>query len=101
MAQSIIVTGGGGFIGSHLIKYILKKTSALDIINVDKLTYAGNLKTLSEISSNSHYRFVQAYITYYPKMLQLSAGASIIINFAAESHVDRSIEDASPFVKTN
>ena len=85
--EKIIVTGGAGFIGSHFIKYLLKKTSSWHIINVDKLTYAGNLKTLSEVASNNHYRFVQADITDFQKMLELTSGASLIVNFAAESHL--------------
>src|SRR3990167_7409853 len=99
--EKVLITGGAGFIGSHFIKYLLKKTSAWEITNVDKLTYAGNLKTLSEIASDSRYQFVQADIIDFQKMRKLTSGASLIVNFAAESHVDRSIEDASPFVKTN
>src|SRR3990167_2876877 len=100
--EKIVVTGGAGFIGSHFIKYLLQKSSVIEIINVDKLTYAANLKTLENIEeSNNCYKFIQADVTNFSKMLELTQGSSTIVNFAAESHVDRSIEDASPFVKTN
>ena len=99
--EKIVVTGGAGFIGSHFIKYLLKKSPVIEIINVDKLTYAANLKTLENIKGDSHYKFIQADVTNFSKMLELTQGSSTIVNFAAESHVDRSIEDASPFVKTN
>ncbi|MBI2646771.1 MAG: dTDP-glucose 4,6-dehydratase [Deltaproteobacteria bacterium] len=99
----ILVTGGAGFIGSCFVKTILKERPSYEVFNMDKLTYAGNLENLSEIQPSSKYHFVQADIADFEKAknvvekFQLDA----IINFAAESHVDRSIQDSSAFIHTN
>jgi dTDP-glucose 4,6-dehydratase len=98
----LLVTGGAGFIGSNFIRYILSKYPEYRIINLDKLTYAGNLDNLSDIEKKSNYKFVKGDICdpdFVNKIFQ--EGVDAIIHFAAESHVDRSIYDPAIFVKTN
>ncbi|KKM09930.1 spore coat protein [Clostridiales bacterium PH28_bin88] len=98
----VLVTGGAGFIGSNFIRYLLKEHPGYQVVNLDKLTYAGNLENLKEVEDNSRYRFVRGDITDRLLVHQIvSGGVDVIINFAAESHVDRSIEDPAVFVKTN
>ena len=100
--MNILVTGGCGFIGSNFIRYYSKAHPNDSIINVDKLTYAGNLENLSDISHAARYHFVRADIADGSRMEEIiGKGIEAIINFAAESHVDRSIEDPSAFMKTN
>jgi len=100
--MKILVTGGCGFIGSNFIRYFLKSYPNDTLINVDKLTYAGNLENLSDLSQSPHYHFIRGDITDAPRMEELiNKGVDAVINFAAESHVDRSIEDPSAFMKTN
>ncbi len=100
--MKILVTGGCGFIGSNFIRYFLRSYPSDSLINVDKLTYAGNLENLSDISQSPHYDFVREDITDAPRMEELiNKGVDAVINFAAESHVDRSIEDPGVFMKTN
>jgi dTDP-glucose 4,6-dehydratase len=98
----LLVTGGAGFIGSNFIYYMLEKYPDYQIINLDILTYAGNLENLIGIEGNPNYRFVKGDITDLKLIDDLvGQGVDAIINFAAESHVDRSIEDPAIFVKTN
>jgi dTDP-glucose 4,6-dehydratase len=97
----ILVTGGAGFIGSNFIRYFLKKYPHYQIANLDKLTYAGNLKNLHDIKNNRHYCFIKGDICDRKKVDKLMANVDAVINFAAESHVDRSIKDAADFLKTN
>jgi dTDP-glucose 4,6-dehydratase len=99
----ILVTGGMGFIGSNFIKYMLNKRTDYEIINYDKLTYAGNPENLKDIENNLHYFFVKGDISNYKLIEQTIHDNEIdsIINFAAESHVDRSILDPNIFVETN
>ena len=100
--MKILVTGGCGFIGSNFIRYFLKSYPNHSLINVDKLTYAGNLENLSDLSHSPHYHFMRGDIAEAPLMEGLiSKDVDAIVNFAAESHVDRSIEDPSAFMKTN
>jgi len=100
--MKLLVTGGAGFIGSNFVIYMLNKYPEYKIVNVDALTYAGNLENLSEIQHNLNYRFVKADITDAQVMEQLfSEGVNVVVNFAAESHVDRSILEPEIFVKTN
>jgi len=100
--MKILVTGGCGFIGSNFIRYLLESYPSYLVINVDKLTYAGNLENLSELSHSPRYDFIRADITEASQIEELiGKGVDAIVNFAAESHVDRSIEDPSAFMKTN
>lgn len=99
--SKILVTGGAGFIGSDFIKYLLESDLSLEIINLDKLTYAGNLENLKEVSSNKNYHFVQGDICDRDLVNDLVKQVNLIVHFAAESHVDRSIADGSDFIKTN
>ncbi len=102
MADTLLVTGGAGFIGSNLIKYILRESDH-HIVNLDSLTYAGNLRNLSDIESDSRYTFVHGDITNREVVAQIMRRYAIrgIIHCAAESHVDRSIMSAEPFIHTN
>src|SRR3989344_3429415 len=97
----ILVTGGAGFIGSNFIHYWLQNHSSDQIVNFDKLTYAGNLENLKNIRNNENYTFVKGDIASSKDVTQAMKGIDIVINFAAETHVDRSILDPAPFVITN
>ncbi len=99
--QTVVVTGGCGFIGSNFIHYLLDAEPDVHVVNVDCLTYAGNLANLADVAGNPRYQFVKADITDCDAMRQAVKGAHSVINFAAESHVDRSIHDSGPFVRTN
>ena len=99
--MKILVTGGCGFIGSNFIKQILKKYPAYKIVNLDKLTYCGNLDNLRDIEKDSRYTFIKGDICDKKIVDKAITGCGVVINFAAESHVDRSIEDASAFIRTN
>jgi dTDP-glucose 4,6-dehydratase len=98
----IFVTGGAGFIGSNFIRHYLTSNREAEVVNFDKLTYAGNAENLEGIASNPRYLFVCGDIAD-PQTVSdaLAKGADAVVNFAAETHVDRSIEDASPFLRTN
>jgi dTDP-glucose 4,6-dehydratase len=98
----LLVTGGAGFIGSNFVRYILSKHTNYRVINLDKLTYAGNLDNLSDLENSSNYRFVKGDICD-PELVDeiLRDSLDAVIHFAAESHVDRSIDDPGTFVKTN
>ena len=101
--MKLLVTGGAGFIGSSFIRTLINERRDVEIINVDKLTYAGNLENLKSVETSPNYHFVQADIADWKKMEALSEEFSFdaIINFAAESHVDRSIKDSRAFVDSN
>jgi len=99
--ETILVTGGCGFIGSNFVRYMVRNYN-YKVINVDKLTYAGNLENLSDISDHPNYEFVRGDIADKALIEGLaSKGIDAVINFAAESHVDRSIEDPRIFIETN
>ncbi len=98
----LLVTGGAGFIGSNFIHYIFKKYPDWEITNLDNLTYAGNLENLKDIENAGRYHFIKEDITNHPKIAAIiSQGFDVVVHFAAESHVDRSILDCSPFIDTN
>lgn len=99
----MLVTGGAGFIGSNFVKLMLNKHQDYKIINVDALTYAGNLENLKDISDNSNYTFIKADIRDRVKIDEIFSSYDIdtVVNFAAESHVDRSIEEPEVFLTTN
>ena len=99
--MKILVTGGAGFIGSNFIHFWLKNHQNDSIINLDALTYAGNLDNLNSLRDNSRYQFVQGNITDESLVNDLVSKVDLIINFAAESHVDRSIKDSGVFIQTN
>ncbi len=100
--MKLLVTGGAGFMGSHFIKYILKKYSDYEVVNLDKLTYAGNLENLKEVEDNTKYRFVKGDIAIRDDVIRaLGNGADVILNYAAETHVDRSIMEPDSFLKTD
>ena len=102
--RTYLVTGGAGFIGSNYIHYMFRKYGdAIRIINVDVLTYAGNLENLKDIENNPNYTFIRADITDKEAIAKIFAENEIdrVVHFAAESHVDRSIEDPGIFVQTN
>lgn len=102
MSFKLLVTGGAGFIGSNFIRYYLKTHPESSIINLDKLTYAGNLENLSEICSHPGYRFIKGDIAEREVIESvLESKVDAVVHFAAESHVDRSIADAQEFVRTN
>lgn len=97
----ILVTGGAGFIGSNFIRYWLRKYPSDKIVNLDKLTYAGNLSSLRDVRDNPNYKFVKGDICNGKLVSELMNGIDVVVGFAAESHVDRSISGPQVFVKTN
>jgi dTDP-glucose 4,6-dehydratase len=99
--MKLLVTGGAGFIGSNFIHYIINQHPDYKIINLDKLTYAGNLDNLKDLQKNPNYQFVRGDICDVSLVKQLVPGVDVILNFAAESHVDRSIASPDEFIKTN
>ncbi len=101
--MKLLVTGGAGFIGSNFIRYVLRENPDWGIVNLDKLTYAGNLENLKDVETHPRYRFVRGDIAdreFINELFQ-QEHFDVVVNFAAESHVDRSILDASPFLETN
>ena len=102
-SRSIVITGGAGFIGSHVVRLFVNKYPDYKIINVDKLTYAGNLANLKDIEDRPNYRFVKMDICDFEAFYQLMQDEKVdgIIHLAAESHVDRSIKDPFTFARTN
>ena len=101
MTTTILVTGGAGFIGSNFIHFLARHRPDWSVINVDKLTYAGNLENLQGIDDRPHYRFVHGDIADREIVAPLMAESDFVVNFAAETHVDRSIHDAGDFIRTD
>ena len=101
--RRILVTGGCGFIGANFVRHLLETDPALEITNLDALTYAGNPDNLADLAGHPRYRFVRGDIAERRRVTKLVTEGHFdaIVNFAAESHVDRSIDDATPFLRTN
>ena len=101
--KNILITGGAGFIGSHVVRLFVNKYPEYNIINLDKLTYAGNLANLKDIEDKPNYTFVKADICDFETIYALFQQHDIdgVIHLAAESHVDRSIKDPFTFARTN
>src|ERR1700719_4264174 len=99
--MKLLVTGGAGFIGSHFIRMMMDRHDVRLIINLDKLTYAGHLDNLREFTADKRYRFVRGDIASTPLVQRLMKDVDHVVNFAAETHVDRSIHDAAPFLHSN
>jgi dTDP-glucose 4,6-dehydratase len=98
---TVLVTGGCGFIGSNFVRHLLATDESVSIVNLDALTYAGNPANLRDLEGHPRYKFVQADITDRAAVRAAFVGVTDVIHFAAESHVDRSIQDSGPFVRTN
>ena len=100
--KKILVTGGAGFIGSNFIRLLLNERPQYDVINLDKLTYAGNLSTIADLEQHEQYKFVHGDIADADLVESLfQEGIDAVVNFAAESHVDRSISDPGVFIRSN
>ena len=97
----VLITGGAGFIGSNFIHYWLKNHPDDQVVNLDAITYAGHLESLKDVETNSNYQFIKGDITNSEDVRRSMEGVDVVVHFAAESHVDRSIVDPLTFVKTN
>ena len=99
---TVLVTGGCGFIGSNFVRHLLATDAAVAVVNLDALTYAGNLANLADLANDPRYTFIKGDITSRDDVRSaMQRGVTDVIHFAAESHVDRSIQDSGPFVRTN
>src|ERR1043165_1739865 len=103
MFKHILLTGGSGFIGSNFVRFVLGARPGVKIANLDALTYSGNPENLAEVERDSRYAFIKGDICDAPLMEKLitQGGCDAVVHMAAESHVDRSILDAGPFIQAN
>ncbi len=101
MTMKVLLTGGAGFIGSNLVRHLLRERPKWEVTVLDLLTYAGNLANLEEVAGHPGYRFVRGDICAGSLVRELMEGQDAVLNLAAESHVDRSIQEAAPFIRTN
>jgi dTDP-glucose 4,6-dehydratase len=101
IGMKMLVTGGCGFIGSNFVRYILKMYPDYKVVNLDALTYAGNLKNLRDVEKNKNYKFIKGDIRNFTLVKKLMKDTDFVINFAAQTHVDRSINQAKEFIETN
>jgi dTDP-glucose 4,6-dehydratase len=99
--RKVVVTGGAGFIGSNFIRHLLARYEDYEVVNLDKLTYAGNLDNLRDVESDPRYRFVLGDISDGEVVAGAVEGAWAVVNLAAETHVDRSLLDVAPFIETD
>ena len=99
--MKILVTGGCGFIGSNFVRLVLAERPGWNVVNYDLLTYAGNAENLTGLETNPHYRFVRGDVADREEARAAMAGVDAVVHFAAETHVDRSLIDSGPFVRTN
>ncbi len=99
--KQLLVTGGAGFIGSNFIRWILSHDKGIRVVNLDLLTYAGNLKNLEAIARDERYRFIQGDVADATAVAAAIKGCDAVVHFAAETHVDRSIVNAADFLRTN
>jgi len=97
----ILVTGGAGFIGSNFIRHLLAAHAAYDVVNLDKLTYAGNPENLRDLADDPRYRFVHGDICDAGLVREAAAGVDAVVNFAASTHVDRSLIEPDEFLRTD
>ena len=97
----LVVTGGAGFIGSNFVRFMLRRYDDLEVVNLDKLTYAGNLENLRDVEDDPRYAFVKGDICDAAVVRAALEGADAVVNFAAETHVDRSISDPQDFIRTD
>ncbi|RMH27958.1 MAG: dTDP-glucose 4,6-dehydratase [Planctomycetota bacterium] len=101
MSRTILVTGGAGFIGSNFVRFVREQRPDWTIMNLDALTYSGNLENLADLDGDARHRFVRGDIRDAGAVRPLMDGVDAVVHFAAESHVDRSIHDSAPFITTN
>src|SRR5689334_7706374 len=99
--MKLLVTGGAGFIGSNFIRHVLEARQNYQLINYDKLTYAGNLANLAEVAEHPNYTFIKGDICDAAAVAAAMRGCDAVVHFAAESHVDRSIYEPAPVIDTN
>ena len=97
----LVVTGGAGFIGSNFVRFMLRRYDDLEVVNLDKLTYAGNLENLRDVENDARYTFVKGDICDAAVVRDALSGADAVVNFAAETHVDRSISGPQDFIRTD
>ncbi len=99
--RRMLVAGGAGFIGSNFIRYVMRERPDVEVVNFDALTYAGNLENLNDVAGDKRYSFVHGNIADAAAVAEAMRGCDAVVNFAAETHVDRSIDDAADFMETN